>query len=116
MNNMNNNNRGNSSPTINNNNTSLSDSGHAESEILQCNLLTHGEIQNCILQANAEYKHECHAIELINNDLNRDSSVQLINLLKSSLPKDEKLNIVELNSYLYHLELKKHKNVTFFFK
>lgn len=41
------------------NSSSLSDSGHGESEILVCNLLTHGEILECISQCNADYEQEC---------------------------------------------------------
>ena len=40
-------------------NMSLSDSGHGESEIISCNLLTHGDIQECVSQVNADYEQEC---------------------------------------------------------
>ena len=93
------------------NNISLSDSGHAESEILQCNLLTHGEIQECILQSNSEYKIECHAIELINGDLNSDNFNKLVEIVKNTLPNGDMLNIIESNYFLYNQEIKKSKNV-----
>lgn len=94
------------------NNISLSDSGHAESEILQCNLLTHGEIQECILQSNSEYKIECHAIELINGDLNSDNFNKLVEIVKNTLPNGDMLNIIESNYFLYNQEIKKSKNFT----
>ena len=40
-------------------NMSLSDSGHGESEIVSCSLLTHGDIQECVGQVNADYEQEC---------------------------------------------------------
>lgn len=94
------------------NNISLSDSGHAESEILQCNLLTHGEIQDCIIQSNSEYKIECHAIELINGDLNADNFNKLVDILKNTLPNGDMLNIIESNHFLYIQEIKKSKSVS----
>ena len=39
--------------------SSSTDSGHNESELFQCSLLTHGEIQDCVIQTNAEYEQEC---------------------------------------------------------
>ena len=39
--------------------SSLSDSGHDESEMFQCSLLTHGDLQECISQSNADFEHEC---------------------------------------------------------
>jgi hypothetical protein len=40
-------------------NLSLCDSGHVESDLFSCSLLTHGEIQECISQTNSDYEQEC---------------------------------------------------------
>ena len=40
-------------------NGSLSDSGHGDSEIISCNLLTHGDIQECLGQVDQDYEQEC---------------------------------------------------------
>ena len=94
------------------NNLSLSDSGHAESEILQCCLLTHSEIQECIIHTNTEFKQEFHIVQLLNEpDTNRDKLNQIISSFKSAY--SEKLNTIDLNTYLYIVELKKQKMVSF---
>lgn len=93
------------------NNISLSDSGHAESEILQCHLLTHSEIQECIIHTNTEFKYECNILQLLNeNDISKDRFTQMISLVKSYY--NDKLNTIDLNTYMYLFELKKQKMVS----
>ena len=61
-NNSNNNNTSSSSSGLGMNETkkgSLSDSGHGESESISCGLLTHGDIQECLSQVDADYDQEC---------------------------------------------------------
>jgi len=91
--------------------SSLSDSGHDESEMFQCSLLTHGEIQDCIAQTNADFEHECLAVVLINDSLVKDNPVHTMYLIKNSMPRDDNLNINELNAFIYHIEMKKIKNL-----
>ena len=88
---------------------SLSDSGHADSEFYYCNLLTHGEIQECISQTNADYEQECLAVVLINDSLTKDNVLHTLYLLKNSLPKDDKYLVMDQNAFIYHNELKKMK-------
>jgi hypothetical protein len=91
--------------------SSLSDSGHDECDFLSCNLLTHGEIQECISQTNADYEQECLAVVLLNDSLTKDNVAHTFYLLKNSLPKDDKVVIIDQNAFIYHTELKKLKEV-----
>ena len=91
--------------------SSLSDSGHDESEMFQCSLLTHGELQECIAQTNTDFEHECLAVVLINDSLNKDNASHTMYLIKNSMPRDDNLLINDLNSFLYHSELRKLKQL-----
>ena len=91
--------------------SSLSDSGHDDSEMFQCCLLTHGEIQECVAQTNVDFEHECLAVVLINDSLTKDNALHTMYLLKNSLPRDDSLIINDLNAHVYHNEMKKLKLV-----
>ena len=88
------------------NNVSLSDSGHSEGETVTSNLLTHYEIQECVGQVNYNYGQECLSLVLINEALLGENIPHTLIAIKS-LPKDEKIGIIDQNAYLYHTELKK---------
>jgi len=91
------------------NNLSLSDSGHADSEILQCALLTHSDIQECLVTVNQDHKREIEIIELLNGKALtcQESFNQVVGLFRGARP--DKLNIIELNISLYQAELRKVK-------
>lgn len=111
--------------------TSLSDSGHSEisssdssnnssallaGDLFNCNLLTHGEIQDCIIQTNAEHEQECLAVALINDSLSKENFAHTLYLLKNSLPhRNDKMIILDQNAYLYHFQMKQLKNVDFLY-
>lgn len=99
-----------------------------------CNLLTHGEIQESVSQVNADYEQECLgklfrstirqlywiiimffyyiAVALINDSLNKDNYSHTLYLIKSSLPRDEKLVVIDQNAFVYHNEMKNLKLVS----
>ncbi len=91
------------------NNLSLSDSGHADSEILQSHLLTHADIQECVVAANLDHRNECALNELLNGAAlsSGEAFARLAGLVKAS--GAEKLHIVELNVPLYQTELRRMK-------
>lgn len=103
--------------------TSLSDSGHSEisdstensaNSDLFTSLLTHADIQDLILQTNADFEQECLAVVLINESLEKDNFSHTLYLLKNSFPhRDDKTIIIDQNAYLYHFQMKNLKNVFF---
>lgn len=104
--------------------TSLSDSGHSEISYSTENsansdvftsLLTHGDIQDLVVQTNADFEQECLAVVLINESIEKDNYAHTLYLLKNSFPhRDDKTIIIDQNAYLYHFQMKILKNVSFF--
>lgn len=48
---------------------------------------------------------------MINDSIVKDNYTHTLNLIKNSLPRDEKLIVIDQNAYIYHNELKSLKIV-----
>lgn len=49
---------------------------------------------------------------MINDSIVKDNYTHTLNLIKNSLPRDEKLIVIDQNAFIYHNELKSLKIVT----